>query len=1443
MHRGRGGSPAKRIISFAFVVASAILSRTAFSNSIDGAWSPVSPWSLVAIHAVLMPDGRVLTYRSSEMFDVWDPAAGLDAGHLTLSNTADTYLFCSSLLALPDGRGILIAGGGGAVDEPDNNSNVFDYESNTLARYNDMNRPRWYSSSTTLLSGETYIQGGSGGTDHPEIRSLEGEFRLLSGADTSSLVFAYPRNYVAPDGRIFGYDGSGSMFNVDVSGAGSYTARGQFTGPTGRDSSSAMYRPGRILQFGGASNGARIIDITSPTPLVTSTQSLSSRRRWVTATILPNGRVLATGGSDVKNELIGVNNSAEIWNPNTGQWKRGAEGEKPRLYHSIALLLPDASVLVAGGGTPGPVDNFNAEIYYPPYLYDPAGGWAARPTIEAAPTFIEIGQSSRIEVGSGQAIDRVVLVKTGAVSHSFNMEQRFIELTFHRNGDQLTVSAPTRAVDAPPGYYLLFVLNPAGTPSVGRIMKMGIAGVTDPDAVPNVINPGSQSGQVEVNTSLQVSATDPNGDTLTYDASGLPPGLDVDSATGLIAGTPTNTGTFEVVVSASDGTHTDSASFVWTITQSQATFILNPIATPAPALAGAEIELTADVDGGSDLQFKWNFDDGTPETPYGPSPTILHEFAAPGIYYVTVSVVDAGGIPQVTTVVVTIHLPLTAALPVQSSNIAIENLPGGGDRLWIVNPDNDSVSVIDTETLTRVAEIAVGTAPRTLTVTPGGEIWVANKQSGTISVIDSASLAVTRTIGLPFASQPYGVAASPTGDAVYVVLEALGRLLQFSPANDTVTGTLDVGPNPRHVSVTGNGSKVYVSRFVTRPMPGESTSFVQTSAGGQLVGGEIVVIDAGNMTIDKVITLQHSDKPDFEIQGRGIPNYLGAVAISPDGRSAWVPSKQDNIKRGVRRDNQPLNFQNTVRAISSRLNLPADDEDYAARIDHDNSGVASAILHDRLGIYMFVALETSREIAIVDAHGRMELFRVNTGRAPDGMALSRDGQTLYVNNFMDRTIGVFDLSTLLSEGIANVPLVATKSTIATEKLAAQVLQGKRLFYDARDARLSRDRYISCASCHNDGGHDGRVWDLTGFGEGLRNTISLRGRATSQGFLHWSNNFDEVQDFEGQIRALAGGTGLMTNAQFNTGTRSQPLGDAKAGVSADLDALAAYVASLNKFPSSPLRNGDGSLTSVAAAGRNLFIAKNCASCHGGTAFTNSAGNNPQNIGTITADSGKRLGGTLSGIDIPTLRDVWATAPYFHLGSAATIRAAIEAHAGLAASASELNQLAQYVAEIGGQEASAPGQPPPSPPPGPNTGTGLAGKYFNNKTLTGAPVLLRTEAVNFGWSANSPGPGVNANNFSVRWTGRVEATSTGNFTFQTTSNDGIRLWINGVLVVDNWTNHATVTNNSPVITLTKNVRYTVTMEFYDNTGAAVARLKWKKPGATSFAAVPASRLYAN
>ena len=101
----------------------------------------------------------------------------------------------------------------------------------------------------------------------------------------------------------------------------------------------------------------------------------------------------------------------------------------------------------------------------------------------------------------------------------------------------------------------------------------------------------------------------------------------------------------------------------------------------------------------------------------------------------------------------------------------------------------------------------------------------------------------------------------------------------------------------------------------------------------------------------------------------------------------------------------------------------------------------------------------------------------------------------------------------------------------------------------------------------------------------------------------------------------------------------------------------------------------------------------------------------------------------------------------------------------------------------------------------------------------------------------------NQFSARWIGQVEATATGNFQFQTRSNDGVRLWINGNLVVDNWTSHATINDVTGNIALTKNQRYTITMEFYDNTNSAVAKLYWKRPGQTTFAIVPTTRLYAN
>jgi hypothetical protein len=360
-----------------------------------------------------------------------------------------------------------------------------------------------------------------------------------------------------------------------------------------------------------------------------------------------------------------------------------------------------------------------------------------------------------------------------------------------------------------------------------------------------------------------------------------------------------------------------------------------------------------------------------------------------------------------------------------------------------------------------------------------------------------------------------------------------------------------------------------------------------------------------------------------------------------------------------------------------------------------------------------------------------------------------------------------------------------------------------------------------------------VWDLTSQGEGLRNTVTLRGRAgMGHGALHWSNNFDEVQDFEGQIRTLAGGAGLMSDAAYFAGTRSQALGDAKAGQSADLDALAAYLGSLNSFEASPHRQSNGALTTLAVEGRTVFTTLGCASCHSGTAFTRSAaatGTSAANVGTIKASSGSRLGGALTAIDVPTLRDVWASAPYLHDGSAATLEAAVRAHNNVTVSDADLTRLVAYLREIGSEESSA-----PSPV------QGLLGQYFNNIDLSGTASVTRNEAVDFNWGSGIPAAGINADNFSVRWSGRLVVPTTGAYVFQTESDDGVRLWVNGVQLINNWTDHSPTLNSSASISLTAGTQVNVIMEYYERGGGAVARLRWQGPGSGSFVAIPAASL---
>ena len=719
---------------------------------------------------------------------------------------------------------------------------------------------------------------------------------------------------------------------------------------------------------------------------------------------------------------------------------------------------------------------------------------------------------------------------------------------------------------------------------------------------------------------------------------------------------------------------------------------LTPLAaTPQPT--GGVITYTVAFTGGSRPTFQWRFGNETAATAYSPQPTVTHTFTQPGIYLVEVSAVDDRGEEVRQSVVQRIHHPLTPQPPAVSTNILVAAYPSLGERLWVVNPDQNSVTVFAADIGQKLAEIPVGLGPRTLALAPDGRVWVTNKDEATISIIDPVRLAVGQTLTLQTGSQPYGVLFAPAGDQAYVTLAATGQLLRFDPSSGALTGRLTVGPNLRHLSLTGAGDKLYLPRYITPLLPGEASGAPQANVDGVAYGGEVVVVETAALTISQTILLHASDRSDTEHSARGIPNYLGPATIAPDGLSAWVPSKQDNIFRGLLRDGNGLTFESTVRSITSRITLSNGTEDLTMRIDHDNAGMAVAARFEQQGNYLFVALEGSRAVAVVDAYGGRELFRFDVGRAPQGLALATNGERLYVHNGLDRTVTVYDLTPLLTQGELTVTPIATYATVAQETLALPVLLGKQLFYDSQDPRLARDEYLSCAACHQEGGDDGRVWDLTGFGEGLRNTISLNGHGgLSEGPLHWSGNFDEVQDFEGQIRTLAGGRGLLSDGAF-AATRD-PLGLPKAGHSADLDALAAYVASLTNVPPSPYRVPDGSLTADGATGKFLFRTQQCAICHSGAAFTDSAANHLHDIGTRKAASGQRLGGPLIGLDTPTLRGVWATAPYLHDGSAPTLAAAVQAHAGFLLTDQELATLVAYLHQIDGREAapSLVNQPP-------------------------------------------------------------------------------------------------------------------------------------------------------
>ena len=222
------------------------------------------------------------------------------------------------------------------------------------------------------------------------------------------------------------------------------------------------------------------MDFNGPTPQVSSTAPMAFGRRQHNLTVLADGSVLATGGNSSGASLVDLNAGvypAELWSPATGQWRTLAAMQITRQYHSTALLLPDGRVLSAGGGICGTCDTVgylakNAEIFSPPYLFQADGTLAPRPSIDAAPASTTYGATMAIGTPDPASISKVALIRLGAVTHSNNMEQRYIPLSFTPGATTITATAPDNSNIAPPGIYMLFIIDANGVPSLARMVSV-----------------------------------------------------------------------------------------------------------------------------------------------------------------------------------------------------------------------------------------------------------------------------------------------------------------------------------------------------------------------------------------------------------------------------------------------------------------------------------------------------------------------------------------------------------------------------------------------------------------------------------------------------------------------------------------------------------------------------------------------------------------------------------------------------------------------------------------------------------------------------------------------------------------------------------------------------------------------------------------------------------
>ena len=502
-----------------------------------GAWYEPGPGETpfllpdYAIHAALLPTGKVMLwgYPVTPLVGprpnlgnawLWDPAAGYGSDAFKQVPPPDgAPIYCVGESLLANGN-LFIAGGNLDLENSEglNKTFTFDPFTETWHRQGDLNHGRWYPSQVVLPDGRVVILGGytEVGSDenNPELelwprrdlappgdadRDAENlPVEHISSADRTTAL--YPHLFLTPAGKVLlAGPGAGDSALLDPSSF-TWSDLGGLPGRLDRIGGNAVLLPGgaRVLQIGGYDYPTFVRRGKSRAASSTASVATDGRGGWTTAAsqsvgraygntvLLPDGTMVSIGGSAGRGSDTDGGTSwtdgddpalktVELYDPHSGRWRLGPAEQRFRTYHSIALLLPDGSVLSAGDdlhedqSRPNATWIGSAEIYRPPYLFK-----GQRPTIASAPATVRPARSFAVSTPDEASIDHAVLMAPSATTHGADMTQRHVRLPIRgrARGKSVTLAGPASSNIAPPGYYMLFLVTARGVPSVASWVRV-----------------------------------------------------------------------------------------------------------------------------------------------------------------------------------------------------------------------------------------------------------------------------------------------------------------------------------------------------------------------------------------------------------------------------------------------------------------------------------------------------------------------------------------------------------------------------------------------------------------------------------------------------------------------------------------------------------------------------------------------------------------------------------------------------------------------------------------------------------------------------------------------------------------------------------------------------------------------------------------------------------